>query len=250
MLFLGSVPLIFEHGELGTTSLSLGYYQAAAVIFAVRSFGLEDGFSHKASLFLGGLFFALSAWTRPEGQIVSAVFMVLLLIFGYFKWSREERWKYTLLLATPFLIYSIAWSLTSPLVYLRPTATDGNVSNALRELLRLNFDRESFDLVTAFALDSVTKFEVWGVLGFAVIALALLSIPNWRVDSQAVFLVGAGFAAVALMMAMMYAVGYAPLATCGVACMLRTALDRFSIPGVMVLWVGVLQLAFRLPANE
>ena len=244
MLF-ATVPIIFEHASRGTTNLSLGYYQVAATILVSQTLRGKNESAQKQLVLLGGIFFALAAWTRPEGFVVSAVFIAILAAIGLSQWRKNQRWGQIVRLMMPLCMFAAVWGLTSPLIYTRPTGTQGFISTSVTQMIAGNIDFDAAHRVIQYTLNSITKFQDWGLLGPSAILLLIAGYGAWRKNVSSLGLIITGIAGISLIMLMMYMVTYATLPTCDVKCMLRTALDRFSIPGVALLWVGLVEKMFR-----
>lgn len=246
VFFLGTVPLLFEHATLGATNLPLAYYQVAALILVSPSLNARKGKGtmQQRPLLLAGIFFALAAWTRPEGLLVSAIFAFAIVAIGFWRWQKPRRWRYSVCLLAPILVYALIWETTSSFVYTLPTNSEGALSTGLLRIIQGDFKPDAILQVLRFSLSSAFKFNTWGLLGPGAVLLFLASLSLGRRSGPALGFIATGLLGIFLIMGAMYFVAFAPLPTCDLSCMLSNAFDRFSLSGVALLWLGLIEKLF------
>lgn len=237
-LFLGTVPIIFTHSLLGMMNLPLGYYLATATMIVFSSYSEREKAVNQYSILLGGIFFALAAWTRPEGTITSLISILVLIAIGNVWWRRNQRIELIIFLTLPYTIFSIVWYLTSKLIYIKPSGTEKFISVAFEQVFRGKMYIGALQEIILYSANSVVKFRVWGVFGLVCTALLLYQIIRWKKSMPSLALTLIGVLTLILVLMIMYSGAYGPIATCDVSCLLRTGLDRYSIPGAILVWLG------------
>jgi hypothetical protein len=120
-LILGTTPYFWWHSFLPFLDLTTGFYFAIGVLYWF--FLIQDIFSAKADegptvlsswAFLSGTFFGISAWSRLEFLLYSAI-PILILIYVLDRndiFNKKQKNKILLCFAVPSLIFSTLWFLT------------------------------------------------------------------------------------------------------------------------------------------
>ncbi len=180
-LAYAATPLIFTHASLAYANLPLTFYLSAAVIAAGRAInsigsGATPPSLWRKGLLLSGVFFALAAWTRPEGLALSALAALCCAWFLLRQVGKGQRLTAVLALAGPLAGYALLWGSTSGLVYQQGGWSDVKMRAGLAQILSGNLNLESSLFVLRSFLAGFVDVKTWGIVGLSLVALIVLTL--------------------------------------------------------------------------
>lgn len=153
LLFISTIPVIFEHATIGYANLPFSVYLVLGTLMGIEGITQEK----KDLQLLSGLYLGLACWTRPEGIILIPILTIaILLAFRLTKTGKVHH----LVLFTPMVIVLGIW-----VVFARNYASEGAFGSAIQSLWA------SFK-VGSFHLDSI--YWIARLLG-----RQLLEIKRW-----------------------------------------------------------------------
>ena len=232
-LLVATAPLVFRHGTIAYANLAFSYYLVTAVLLLVAELSRPRPTSRGA--FLSGLFFAAACWTRPEGLVMSAGVIALLLGLALFKrWGVGLRQVVALL--SPLAIYQVYWLILKPAVYSQAAAKANLPLEALRQLTSGNLHIGSVLYILRSLALTVVDRGAWGVLGVLMLLALFLSFRAFARHRQAGLAALSGLVCVGAVLAIYQVTSYDTVHD--LSWWISTGFDRLLLPGFLLLWVG------------
>jgi hypothetical protein len=250
-LLLGLAPLVLTQGALSYANLPLAFYLLAALLCAIWALEAIPG-SSKGLWWLSGVCFALAAWTRPEGlvlSLLSAVLVGILLVIRTLKHDRVARTISHLIgLFTPLLLYTLLWLLTASRVYPSAGWVGQVFQVGLAQAARGNLNLDSAQFVLNSFLSAWFDHDTWGLLGFTMLLLFIGFLMAKARFGAAAILVGAGLLCLAAILGMYLLIANDP--SSNISWWVDTGLNRMLAPGMILLWVGSVDWAITAIINQ
>jgi hypothetical protein len=208
-------------------------------------------------LLLSGIFLALAGWTRPDGLVMSVLVLALAGLYLFLapasqpvaihnhgtELSGEKAWRLPALLrlGAPLVLISGFWLGVSKLVYRQP-GWSGTIFRAGLEQLRaghLNLESSLF-VLRSFLTDLIAA-DIWGILGFSLLVLILLIPIFARHRNPTSLLVWAGLLCLLATLGLYLLIANDPGSN--ISWWVDTGLSRMLLPGMTLLWLGLVAWA-------
>ncbi len=245
-LALGSVPLIFEHGTLAYANLPLTFYLVAGTAL-LRLATLEgDRRLARGIYLLSGLLFAGAAWTRPEGGV--AGWLLVFLSIGLAAWERRsggsrspksivgiDIWALVGLIL-PLALYGLFWAWLKSVVYAGAAGRTSLVQDALNGILHLNLHLSALLYIFRSFVSSVVSPGTWGWLGIGSFLAGIIALATRKRRALASPILMSGLLYLALVAGLYYVTSFDKVHD--ISWWVNTGLDRMSMPGMVLLWLG------------
>jgi len=233
-LFLGSLPIVFQHSTRGYTNLPFCVYLLLGAFIGVEGIQRMDRNRQRWS----GLMLALACWTRSEGAFLAPLLMVtLLLVHRYQRRGKVFRVDWI----SPVAIMLGFW-------FLFTQTHNGNIvvqhtlKAAFEAWLAFDFHLDAIYETLRFIGAQVLKLEVWGLILPMVLLLAirnrrnLAALRGWGEISILALSFLMGFSTLALY--------YLASFTRDLQLQLETSADRIVLPtGILILIWAVMTTA-------
>lgn len=239
-LTLASTPLVFRHAQIGYANLPFTFYFVSAVLISVEALGDAPGRPRRNRLLLGGIFFVLGAWTRPEGILLSIVTLFLIILVLSSRHQRDH-FKTILLLAAPLAIYSSLWLAFSGHIYPDSERNTRLLLNALSHLLHGDLHLTEAGFILNYLIIELFSPSTWGVVGMGSVLLILAAIFNQQTKILSPPIL------IAILYLLIFTGVYYLTSfddTHDISWWVSTGLNRMITPGVTLLWVGALENFF------
>ncbi len=197
MLLLLSVPLVFTHTTTGFVNLVFTAYLVMAVFWSIEGL-FED---RPRALVMGGLLFALAAWSRPEGTGFSLVMIVTLLAS---RWIADRKRFPPVGWLLPFIVIAGSWSLIGTR-HIVGDEIGQVIQGFLQDVVNGRANWNNIRFIFVYEIAEIRKIQVWGVLFFVcsfLLLLGLRKIHRWT-DPRQIALIAATLVAVAVPVGMM-----------------------------------------------
>jgi hypothetical protein len=236
-LLVGTAPLVFRHGTIGYANLVMSFYLVAALFLAGQALDSPAARRSNRLAFLGGVFFACAAWTRPEGLALSVLVLVLLFGVTYIRRRALFPTRQLVYATLSLLVYGAFWWLVKVWVYPSGVAKTGLGGAALREMLAgdINF-YEAFYILRTFVVH-LFRLYTWGSFGVGLVIVLLLSVVViWRRRAFTDIVLWSGILIVLAILGIYFLASYDRVHD--ISWWVNTGLDRMLLPGLMLLWVG------------
>lgn len=241
-LALGTAPLLFRHATIGYANAAFAFYFIAGAF----TFPEPSDFSRAARpeskrLFLSGIFFLLSAWTRPEGFILSAMVIVLLSGFLLAQDDRPDKLKSVLALTAPLAVFAVIWAILAPRIYQGNVRESGLIGQAISRISQGNLHTsEAVYVLKSLGLE-ITNPNTWGIIGSGSILFMLVGISLRGRPALSPLLLLGGLSLV-FYLGMYYVTSYDSFQD--ISWWVNTGLDRMIMPGIILIWTGSMSSLF------
>jgi hypothetical protein len=235
LIFLSSVPIVFEHATIGYANLPFTMYIVLGVLY-----GLEGIFDNRpGALLMSGIHLGLAAWTRQEGLLFSLLIVVTLSL--NYRLTRKGMLKLCPLVV-PLGIFGISWVIFSR-VYLSDGLITRSISEAWLGISQGQFHLESVYRILRFGVRQIVTPSIWGLL-FPVSLILILMAGVKRLAPRAdVYLFGVVTITLIIGAAVFlfyYAVSFSQLT---LEWWLSTSFNRMMLPvGILVGFLAVLSI--------
>jgi hypothetical protein len=230
---VATAALVFRHATIAYANLAYTYYLVVAVLLLVTELSRSRATSR--GTFLSGLFFAAACWTRPEGLVMSAAIIALLLGLALFKrWGVGLRQIAALL--SPLAVYQVYWLLLKPAVYSQAAAKSDLPLQAFQQLTAGNLHTGSALYILRSLALTVIDRGAWGVLGVLMLLALILSLRALTRHRQAGLAALSGLVCVGAVLAIYQVTSYDTVHD--LSWWISTGFDRLLLPGFLLLWVG------------
>ncbi len=257
-LLLATVPLVFRHATIAYANLPVSFYLVVAVLVLSTATEGEDGViptqstrSPQLTFLLSGLLFAAAAWTRPEGIWLAALGILGFLGVGHFR-QRLPAFKQLILLLLPLIAYAVFWIVFRAAAYTQLPRQASLAENAIAYTLAGDFPLDEAAYVIRSLLVGLFSSSDWGVLGFALVLVALLGLLSFRKGSlrrpEVSLLLSCGGLYFAAVIGMYILTAYDTVHD--ISWWVSTGLDRMALPAMILLWLGGVLWAEPLDHDE
>jgi hypothetical protein len=237
-LLLATAPLLFRHATIGYANLPLTYYLFATVILLYHAFTDDPGGEQNMAFYLAGCFLALSAWTRPEGLLLSWLLAGLALAWTIFVVKRPRPAQAAIALLVPLLLYTVFWAVASQAIYPPTGRNSALVSTAIQQLTQGNLHLIELAYILQYFITEVFTPTIWGAVGFGLLLLPWLGKRTAAAQRTAwTFAIGAGLICVLLILGIYQLASYDPGRD--ISWWVSTGLERMMLPGIVLLWLGI-----------
>ena len=239
-LLVATSPLIFKHSSIAYANLAFTFNLVAAILLLVQCIETTGAPGTSKAFLLSGLFFLAASWTRPEGALIAWLGIAAILILTRLK-GRRFSWKQWAWLAAPMLFYQAFWWLVMTAVYTGRFEKSQMGQRALTSILEGNLHLNEGLYVFTFGFSRLFQFKNWGLWGIGVVIVTLLAVflgIKQRNGRWITFL--AGWIFIGMICLMYYITSYD--ITHDVSWWVSTGLERMLIPGMLLLWMGGIQL--------
>lgn len=243
-----TTPLFQRHAAIAYANLPLALSYTGGVLLAAWAEAEPNPQNRRKLRLAAGLFFVLAAWIRPEGLALSV--LAALFLAGRALWLGSDHDRPgAAALIIPLVVYAAFWMLTSPLVYGGQTTTDEAGRAALNGIASGNLHlNELFYLLRYFA-GQWFDLQTWGLVGFILFALLILVLFNrsyaFRNPFAGPLLIG--LSVLAAFLGIYYLLSFDP--THDLSWWLSTGFTRMILPGVVLLWTGLIGFYLSEPAQ-
>jgi hypothetical protein len=174
LLFLASIPIVFEFATIGYSNLPVACFLSLAALW-----GAEGIFLNKVrAQVMSGILFGLAAWTRPEGILFSLI-GVAALIFSSRVMGKGKTNYASLLL--PILLIGGSWLIFYSLNGGGDSQALGGVKAAIGSISSGNYHLSAFIEIIRFLIRNAIDLKTWGLL-FPFSLLVLISSLRSRKD--------------------------------------------------------------------
>ena len=166
LLFISTIPIIFQHSTIGYTNLPFSVYLVLGTLLGV--IGINRG--SKGMQLLSGFYLSLAVWTRPEG-----IFVIPITILSLLAASRVIKTRKIHLL---FMIAPVAVVMGTWLVFGRIHGEQGLFTSAFQSLIgsftKGDFRLDAFYWIARILGRQLLEIKVWGLLLPLAILLSIL----------------------------------------------------------------------------
>lgn len=238
-LLIATSPMIFNHATIAYANLAFTFYLILGTLLFTRSLELTSQGHTDRHAFLGGIFFALAAWTRPEGLALAFVGIGLLAGLDYLFKKRIPIRCFILTLA-PLLLYLFFWELVKSSVYSHPATNANMLAGTFEKVLSSGLPVEEAGFLFRKFFSYVFDLERWGVMGLGgslLLIWQLTTFKPWRHASIRIFVYGL-FIIVAVLGAY-YLTSYAVDSRYDLSRWISTGMDRALMPGLLLVWLAL-----------
>jgi hypothetical protein len=238
-LLIGTTPIFFSQSIIAYANLPAAYFFIAGVLLWQRS---TESQVHPSALHLaGGVFIALSAWTRPE------IIQIGVVVTTWFIW-RGLRHGLSLMdgvrIASPVVGYLVFWSITRQVVYARSDLVTGVFGEVLVGLLEGQLNLSSLNQVLKYAGREILSIDIWGMIGWSVlIGIVGLFLSRRRHVGRLPTHLVIAFLYILAILGGYYLFSFDTTRQHSVNWWLGSGLARMSMPGVLLLWIVIARAA-------
>jgi hypothetical protein len=182
MLFIITVPVIFEFSTFGFVNLPFACYLVLGALWGI------DGFIHNDSraFLLSGLLFAFGGWTRSEG-ILFATILILCLIAA--EWLAGRRTWRSLWMLLPVGIVPGLWLIFAS-SYIQKDQAGRSLSALIQLWAASGLHGGPIRKIYLFGRQSLLNARIWGYTAPVIAILAALGLVRiiiaYLVDRQAI----------------------------------------------------------------
>ncbi|MBN2502246.1 MAG: hypothetical protein JXB38_15795 [Anaerolineales bacterium] len=241
-LMLGTVPIIFQHGENALANLPLTYYYLFGTLLLTDML-VETQPRNWRKAIVAGSTLTLAAWTRPEGL---AAVILLLVYLAATNFHKVHRWG---LAALPLVLFLAVWIPSSSFVYPQGARSTDLTRLVLRQTLQGNLHFQEIGYVLVYFLSKLFQVNEWGLLGYTG-SLAFVywlthqgTRPRWKFNC-----IGAGLAFMVLVFGLYYVTSYDQ--SHDISWWVSTGLSRMMMPGLVTVGVGLVLSLFQHSDSE
>ncbi len=260
-LALALSPLIFRHAALAYANLPLTYFlisSALLILYAQENMlignirgktatevpelpGDFQSGSRFAVLTFAGLFLGLSAWTRPEGLVLSLlVAFSALVIFGK-TWRNGHFWRSVSLLLLPIVILELlklhrflgsadSWDVPGRLG-LSPL-----LAAAFQSFRAGNWHIPQTGFLVVYLAGQALHLPTWGVLAPFFLLFIFIAILTGKPDRSVKFLILSGCLAGLSIFGLYFLLSFDSVHD--ISWWAATGLNRMLMPAIVLLWIG------------
>lgn len=156
LLFIATIPVIFEHATIGYANLPFSVYLVLGTLMEIE--GIKRG---KEDLqLLGGLYLGLAGWTRPEGIILIPILSIAILLA--FRLTKTGKIHFLFLFA-PIVIVLGVW-----VIFARNYASEGAFGSAIQSLWASlktgSFHLDSIYWIARLLGRQLLEIKKWGLI--------------------------------------------------------------------------------------
>ncbi len=240
-LTFATAPILFRHAQLAYANLTFTFYVVSAVLIFLDALDHSNAGIKDKRLFLAGLFFMFSAWTRPEGILLSGLTLMMVIISS--SPIKNIGWKSLVRIATPLTIFAFLWLLLSRYIYITPTRESELFSSALIQFLRGNLHLSEAGFILEYLGSELINPSSWGIIGIGIILfLSVDLLLSRRLFFTPTLL--AGFVFIAAISGVYYLTSYDN--NHDISWWVSTGMNRMIFPGIALLWIGSVEKLFKL----
>lgn len=240
-LTLASIPLLFRHAQIAYANLPFTFYFLSAVLISLEAINDTSETSRNNRFLLGGIFFVLSSWTRPEGIPLTIITLLLIILLGAPQLRRTFR-KTIVLWTAPMVIFSFLWFTVSGHIYVHPGQNTRLFSNALSHILRGELHLMEAGYILKYLVTELVSPSTWGVVGIGLLLFILSGIFSLGTEFFSPAVVS-GLVFLVIMTGIYYLTSFDE--THDISWWVSTGLNRMIMPGVVLLWVGSAESLFN-----
>lgn len=239
---LASTPLLFRHAQIAYANLPFTFYFLSAVLISLQAINDTSETSRTNRFFLGGVFFVFSAWTRPEGILITIITLLLIILLAAPQIRPIFRKTVGPWTAAPVAIFSVLWFVVSGQIYTKPVQNTGLFSNALSHILAGDLHLGEAGYILEYLARELVSPTTWGVVGTGLLLFALAGILS---RGTGFFSPGvlSGLLFFVVMICIYYLTSFD--GTHDISWWVSTGLNRMVMPGVALLWVGSAESLFN-----
>jgi hypothetical protein len=235
-LALATAPILFRHGTIGYANLAFAFYFIAAVLTIQEALDRSSNAMPELKyFFFSGIFFLLSAWTRPEGFILSALGIGLFSSLLLARKSQPNKSKSILFLAAPLIMFTAVWVVLAPRIYQGSVRESGLISQAISQIFQGNLHISEAAFVLKSLGSEIINTGTWGIIGIGSLLFVVLGIGMRGKTFISPILV-LGCLCLAFYLGMYYITSYDRFQD--ISWWVNTGLDRMIMPGIILLWSG------------
>jgi hypothetical protein len=235
-LALATAPILFRHGTIGYANLAFAFYFIAAVLTIQEALDRSSNTMPELKyFFFSGIFFLLSAWTRPEGFILSALGIGLFSSLLLAQKIHPNKSKSILILAAPLTMFAVMWVVLAPHIYQGSVRESGLINQAISQILQGNLHISEAAFVLKSLGSEIINTSSWGIIGIGSILFAVLGIGiKGRTFISPILMLG--WLSLAFYLGMYYITSYDRFQD--ISWWVNTGLDRMIMLGIVLLWSG------------
>jgi hypothetical protein len=180
ILFLASIPIIFEFATVGYSNLPVGCFLALGVLWGIE--GIY--FARTDFQLVSGILLGLAAWTRPEGIAYSLTgLLVLILISAVSKKGRVYFNSFVL----PVLFIGGSWIIFYSTHGGGGSQAMGGVGAALTSVMNGELNLSAIITIGKFSIKNLFSIGVWGLLYPISAVLVVVGIWHHRAKTNIFF---------------------------------------------------------------
>jgi hypothetical protein len=233
-LFLGSLPIVFQHSTNGYTNLPFCVYLLLGVFIGIEGIQNKDRTRQRWS----GLMLALACWTRSEGAFLAPLLMLTLLLVH--RYQRRGKVFYVDWISPVAGLLGFWFVFTQ--THNGSSVIQHTLKTAFESWLAFDFHFDAIYETLRFIGAQILKLEVWGLIVPVVLLLAFRQRRNLAAQrSRGEFSV----------LVLSFIMGFSTLAlyylasfTRDLRLQLETSADRIVLPtGILILVWAVLNTA-------
>jgi hypothetical protein len=243
-LALATAPILFRHATIGYANLAFAFYfVAGALTIQDAPDWSSDTLPELKYFFFSGVFFLLSAWTRPEGFILSALAISLFSGILLAEKNHSDKLKSILTLAAPLTVFGAAWVILAPRIYRGSVRESGLIGQAISQIFQGNLHIPEAAFVLKSLGYEIINMNTWGIIGTGSILLLVLGIGiKGKTFFSPILLLG--WLSLVFYLAMYYVTSYDKFQD--ISWWINTGLDRMIMPGIILIWSGGISSVFRI----
>ncbi|MEJ2561669.1 MAG: hypothetical protein P8Z42_03170 [Anaerolineales bacterium] len=166
-LFIGSIPIVFEHSTMGYANLPFCVYITLGVLNEIDGVAYGDC----SRQLLSGLCLSLACWTRPEGAFFVPI--VMLALFLSLRWLKIGRPDFKVWVI-PVLGMLGVWSMFTQ-VYGEKTIMSQAFRTAFEAIRHLDLHLDSVYIIFRYVSAQFIKTDTWGLIVPVVAILILIN---------------------------------------------------------------------------
>jgi hypothetical protein len=243
---LASTPLLFEQSALAYANLPTTFYLVVAVL--LFSLALNHPKENATRYYMAGsIFLALAAWTRLEALQIAALILILLMVFLLRRDRKIDRRSIAALLI-PLGGFAAIWLVSSAQLYAGKGFLAGAASSAFTAMLAGNFREAEAAYILGTLFKELIGFHDWGLLFWLLVPLAvaiLLKTPRLRSN----FVLWSGLLVSLLVLGGYYLLAFDAIQGQDISWWVSTGMSRMLMPGIVLLWLGALQMLLQAQAK-
>lgn len=240
MLTFAMLPIMVRHARIGYANLPLTYYLVTSGLF-FSGLSRENIGNHTGQdQLLTAFFVVFTVWTRPEGVWFILGISIVLILYGVIASRHSEIRKNLTCMVLPAILFWGFWRLTS-----MPFAVeDGAVSmvgDAFRSVSGGDFRFSSLLYILGYLGRQLINMRTWGGVGIGlVVGILYFFVGKPALDEQIKTVFLSGMASVFLIIGMYYIFAFDT--THDISWWLNSGFNRMIMPGMGLLWVGMMSL--------
>lgn len=249
ILIVTTFPFVFLHGTLAYANLPFSFYLITAILLYLESDKFSIPINNKL-LWISGAFFALSAWTRPEGLSISLIFIFLIVIVMSAR-RHIIKWDSIRAITIPIGIFALTWHFGSKITYLHPGISGGLVLSWIMETITGNFQFEEANYLIGEFGKLFLSLKRWGATALILIIFSLLRMhyKKERLQFEVKLLFMLGFVHILIVLGGYYHLTFYP-GERDLSWWISTGLDRMLMPGLLLISLSFLLGIFQFSMIE